>query len=974
MNLLPAVMPERAVALTVAVGWALVWFLGQGLLIGLVAAALLRALRRRSADLRYGVACVGLLVMVLCPVGTTLWSLAAGRSQAGKAMVGARPGAVPTPDGDTPRDAAVAVKVQERPGTTDPALGQSSDGGGIDAVSSGPVPATTRSLRWPERIEARLPAVVAAWLIGVGVMALRLTKGLIDVRGLIRRGILCPTEELQRLIDRLMEHSGLRRPVSWFLSPRVEVPTVVGWLRPTVLIPARGMARLTLRQLEALLAHEIAHIRRHDYLVNVCQVMVEAVLFFHPAVWWVSRRIRVERENCCDDSAVALCGGDRLLVARALFALEEQRGAPPLRVAAAGGSLKERVRRLVSPVSTAPCPAEAGWAGGGLMAGVFGLIAAAWLAGPTQARDEVAPKPAQSAIRGRVLDDAGQPVAGARVRLYRRDSRWDRHNPVVEETMAGPDGGFHLSTPLTPRPMSESRGLPPYVLLADRPGKAVGWRTIPVNAPTFEGDITLASPTERTITVVDADGHPVQGAKVVASQMGDPASALPDFRDALELQPEDGPLTAITGADGRATLAQLPKTNASFVATKSGFAETYAFREQDVIRLTPAATLSGTVTGPGGEPLAGVKLVLYTAFMWDFEHAVTDAEGRYHFNDLKARGWDMSAWTPNKEADGKYKIWLDDDRFVMHTGGLTLEPNTNQTLDIKAMKAGVIRVTLLEEGTNKPVAGARIWGFDAETGSSARFNAYTDAQGRATYYSAPAKISLSLVGPPDGVYIEGDLSNNPDVHKTIDFAGGEADVNLVMPPIAGTLITVFGVCTLPDGSPAGDATANAGAGRFVASGTMSLIRNRRADGAGRFTLEGVPSGRTLRIYAETADRKFAGTTTFAAPEKGDPASRITVPLTPTVRVERVIEDDGGKPLNSRKFHLSPKVGEEDFPFIRRTVESDAQGRVKFDGIVPGLSYRIREDVPPREGPFYVRAGGRLSWYDEVLVLAPEEKR
>ncbi len=973
MSLLPAVMPERVVALTVAIGWALVWFLGQGLLIGLLAAALLRALRRRSADLRYGIACTGLLMMVLCPVGTTLRFLAAGRSQAGTAMVSARSVAVRTPDRDTPR-AAVAVKGHGLPGAPGTAIGRPSSGGGLDAVSSGPVPATTQDPRWLERVETCLPAVVAAWLIGVSVMALRLARGLIDVRGLIRRDLLSPTEELQALIGRLMEHSGLRRPVSWFLSLRVEVPTVVGWLRPTVLIPARGMARLTLRQLEALLAHEIAHIRRHDYLVNVCQVTVEAVLFFHPAVWWVSRRIRVERENCCDDSAVALCGGDRLLVARALFTLEEQRGAPALRVAAAGGSLKERVRRLVSPVSTSPCPAEAGWAGGGLIAGVFGLIAAAWLAGPTQARDEVAPKPAQSTVRGRVIDDAGRPVAGARVRLYRRDGLSDRHRPVVEEATAGPDGGFRLSTPLTYRPMSESRGLPPYVLLADRPGKAVGWRTIPLNAPTFEGDITLTSPTERTITVVDADGHPVQGAKVVAYSVGDSASPSPEFRDYLELfLPEDGPLTAITGAEGRATLAQLPKTTAKFVATKAGFAETYAFREQGVIRLTPAATLSGTVTGPGGEPLAGVKVVLYTAFMSHFERAVTDAEGRYRFHDLMARGWDMSAWTPNQEADGKYSIWLDDDRFVMHTGSLTLEPNTNQTLDIKAMKAGVIRVTLVEERTNKPVAGARIWGFDTESGS-ARFNAYTDGQGRATFYSAPAKISLGLAGPPDGVYIEGDLSNNPDVHKTIDFAGGEDEVTLVMPPIAGTLITVSGVCTLPDGSPAGDATVHAGAGRFVGGGSMGLTRNRRVDGAGRFTLEGVPSGQSLRLYAETADRKFAGTTTIAAPEKGDPAPRIAVPLRPTVALEIVIEDDGGKLLSSRKFHLSPKVGEEGFPFLRRIVESDAQGRVKFVGIVPGLSYRVEEDVPPQKGPIIVGPGGRLPWFDEVLVLAPEEER
>ena len=603
------------------------------------------------------------------------------------------------------------------------------------------------------------------------------------------------------------------------------------------------------------------------------------------------------------------------------------------------------------------------------------FLTAAWLSAPVQAQDRTSPKPTQPTVRGRVLDETGKPISGARVRLYRRDSRWERHNPVIEETTAGPDGGFSLSSTLTPRPPSESRGMAPYVLVTDHPGKAVGWKTIPNGATAFEANITLTSPTERTITVVDADRHPMQGAKVVAYGVGDPASARPEFRDSLELRPDDGPLTAMTGADGGAKFSQLPKTKASFVATKAGCGETYVFDEQTTIRLTPAANLSGTVTGPDGERLAGVKVVLFTGFMWDFERTVTDAQGRYRFNDLRARGWDMSAWTPNKEADGTYKMWLEDNRFVMHTESLTLEPNTDYTLEVKAMKAGVIRVMLIEEGTKKPVAGARIWGFDKETGGSSRFNAYTDDQGRATFYSAPAQISISLVGPPEGVYIEGDLGNSPEANRTFDFAGGEEEVTLVMPKINGILLTVPGVCTLSDGSPATDATVNIGAGQFVAAGSTNLVRERRTDAEGHFTLEGVPSGHTLSLYAETADRMFAGTATIAAPAKADPAFRISFPLVPTVGVEWAIQDHAGKLMKSKKFHLSPRLGDENFPFLsRRTVESDEEGRIQFYGIVPGLSYRLEEITPPHEGPIMVRAGGQLPWYDKILVLAPQEKR
>jgi hypothetical protein len=209
-------------------------------------------------------------------------------------------------------------------------------------------------------------------------------------------------------------------------------------------------------------------------------------------------------------------------------------------------------------------------------------------------------------------------------------------------------------------------------------------------------------------------------------------------------------------------------------------------------------------------------VVLYTGSMGDFERTVTDAQDQYRFNDLRARGWDMSAWTPNKEADGTYKLWIDDDRVAIRTESLTLEPNTEYTLDLEVVKAGIIRVRLVEEGTNKPVVGARIWGFDQETGSSARFNAYTDDQGRATFHSAPAKVSLSLVGPPNGVYIEGNLGNSPETNRSIDFAGGDEEVTLVMPKIAGTLLTVGGVCTFPPGHPAGTPPCMLGQAGFSA--------------------------------------------------------------------------------------------------------------------------------------------------------------
>jgi bla regulator protein blaR1 len=117
-------------------------------------------------------------------------------------------------------------------------------------------------------------------------------------------------------------------------------------LRPVVLLPVSALTRLSQEQLEAVIAHELAHIRRMDAFVNLFQVFVESVLFYHPAVWWVSRRIRIEREHCCDDEAIAVCG-DRLEYARALTLMEGWRASPRMALAANGGSLTARVKRLL---------------------------------------------------------------------------------------------------------------------------------------------------------------------------------------------------------------------------------------------------------------------------------------------------------------------------------------------------------------------------------------------------------------------------------------------------------------------------------------------------------------------------------------------------------------------------------------------------------------------------------------------------
>jgi uncharacterized protein (TIGR03435 family) len=151
----------------------------------------------------------------------------------------------------------------------------------------------------------------------------------------------------QRKLDELKTRIRISQPVRLLTSAIVQVPTVVGWLRPVILMPIGALAGLPAEHIEALLAHELAHIRRHDYLVNILQSAAEALLFYHPAVWWISNYLRSERELCCDDVAVAI-SGDALIYVRALADLEQHRPAHlNLVLAANGGSLPARIARLL---------------------------------------------------------------------------------------------------------------------------------------------------------------------------------------------------------------------------------------------------------------------------------------------------------------------------------------------------------------------------------------------------------------------------------------------------------------------------------------------------------------------------------------------------------------------------------------------------------------------------------------------------
>ena len=317
MNI-PTLLSEANVQ---ALGYMLLHFVWQGSLIAAVLAGTRVALI--NPRLRYAIACTALLAIVLLPLATFLSHEA---------------GSLPTP---TPSGLA-----NEIPNAGQPMAATTTQA--FETAVRPPIAVSTYE-HWPLNLatglQQHMPEIVLCWVVGVLLLSLRLLGGGWVCHRLKHTGTRPLPAEWQTRVHTLAQRQGIRQGVEVVTSTIAAMPMVVGLFRPVVLIPISTFLGLTQQQLETILAHELAHVRRYDNLVNLLQRLVETLFFFHPAVWWVSNCIRTEREHCCDDSAVA--DSDPKLYATALATLEELRS-PVLAAAATGGPLLARIKRLLA--------------------------------------------------------------------------------------------------------------------------------------------------------------------------------------------------------------------------------------------------------------------------------------------------------------------------------------------------------------------------------------------------------------------------------------------------------------------------------------------------------------------------------------------------------------------------------------------------------------------------------------------------
>lgn len=896
MNTIAAWLEHPLVA---RLGWCLVHSVWEIAVVAVVAAALLRILRRSNAQGRYLAACASLVVMAALPVVTLTWTSGfRANAQASFSAESLRQGVVPTvksPDVENqaqePRKDEVLIQVE-------------------------PPRAPVRP-RFSDQLEPWLPLLVTAWGLGVVFLSIRLLGGWLLIQGLTRRGTR-PVEEAWALaLARLSARLGLRQAVRLLESARVQVPMVVGWWRPVILLPATAMTGLSSDQLALILGHELAHILRHDYLVNMVQSLIETLLFYHPAVWWISARIREERENCCDDRAVALCG-NHLDYARALTALETLReGNWSLAPSARGGSLLARIRRILGVEPAEEAPARG-------LAGTLTLTTLAFLGlvllvspGTPPAHAGVAD---QKVVTGKLVTPDGKTVAGADVWLV-AETYPEPKAIVLHRGRSDAAGRFRLIRDEKP---FEGRFLGCHAIWAYLPGSCPAramfqdeWNESGVD-PDRPITLTIAPRAATRFRILDPEGNPAAGVRVMVVSLREDRTSVPD-----ELAER---LAATTDPDGQATLEGAPCEAIQTVHVTSRDHGTQRFRRENgfhaenELKLFPVAAVEGHITAGDPAAIRGVQVHLEGtckveegAWASSLADAISDDRGRFSVPGLVAGYVRCEAVIP---ANSIYRQASTENNNNNFEGARKIELTVPLERWVKVH--GLVR----EKGTVKPVEGAGIRFGNARMVGPIELVGRTDASGRFEAIAPRGKETFCHPDIPIG-YLK--LSRGIEMPE-ITGDGQE------LPPIELERgVTLRGIVVDEEGKPVAGARVlgkwdQIGTGVKAPNGaTMFLGSNfsatAKSDDRGAFLLEGIHAGANVQLQAEIGEARTAAPLPAAA-DSPNPV-KLIISGANTVSLEGRVVDSAGNPVPETSVRIRSRR-------LDKNAAPDPGG-VRFDG-------------------------------------------
>lgn len=560
-----------------AIGWAILHFVWQGLIIAAVTHCVARSINARFAEARYAIYCLGLTIMLAAPVVTS-WYLF---SQAESADLSIARGETKSLDDSRSRLGDESENQFGKRQNAGDSLALVASGSAKTEYSE--LPEATSDKEWNTKrskfageftsffgtsvktterlLRPTIPYLIWCWVFGATLFAARLGVGCWDIR---RIRISCQpirfdNKDWLEQFERCRSRLGISRLVQLRCSTKIAVPAVIGWLRPIVVLPVSALSGLPPEQMEAVLAHELAHVKRADFAINFLQSLVEVLLFYHPAVWWISNQIRLERENCCDD-LVTKEFASRKVYAETLMALAQLSETTGLAMSANGGDLSNRVRRMYSLNGSTQRSSLVPM--GALFIFVVICIFAGWtnesltiaksMHSSVVEFQELAQDENANSIELVVSDEAGNPIKDVKLRVSVWRSEWaDELQFPSMDYSTDRDGKVTAKLPdkfYIVRIWAYAEGYVPMFIHWEEAQIKSGIR------PPAQYGFQLKKGTRIGGTIVNEGGQPIEGAQVVIN-----ATTSDRLDEHAEYSSRVGAM--ITGRDGRWESSVAPPGN-----------------------------------------------------------------------------------------------------------------------------------------------------------------------------------------------------------------------------------------------------------------------------------------------------------------------------------------------------------------------------------------------------------------------------
>ncbi|WP_018968739.1 M56 family metallopeptidase [Rubritalea marina] len=650
-------------------------------------------------------------------------------------------------------------------------------------------------------VQAHSLWIAVLWGLGVIVLALRWCFGAWELRAL-KRAAAPVSAEMQALLAKAQAGFYLKK-VQLLESARVHSPMVVSWLKPVILVPVGMLNNLSPQQVEAILVHELAHIRRHDFFFNILQRAVETIFFFNPLVWVVGRELRQVREELCDAMAVERSEAPQVYAEALLKLGESQQKAFAMAAKTKGAPMLRRFQAMLNPKAQLR---------GFRLRATLGELALLVLVGalcfmPVAAdlNEDLNPESLPEFVEipaphGKILDADGNPIAGAKVVLY-YDNFKDAipiDAGVVEEVTSAADGSYRFEGLMKFKYRERYKWLDNYNVLATHSDWAVGCAK--VKNPSFdvgmrtqgssqELDVYLDQPMSHQFIVktkgfTDPDGNTLEpralaGAKIYLRYLQDYPAKLEnmssdysksDFRGSVDM----GICVGITDENGECSIDNLPPAKCGFMIEHS---ETSLARDwkwigvkaNDTTYCYPRASLSGSLHDEAGQPLANVTLKAqatdYASVNW---FATTDENGRYEFPALY--GKNQNGTSGKSKSKGEWKITLHHSSKLLLDGEYTfkLKPTEQkQGCDLVAIQGVPLRVQVLRKDNGQPYAFGEV---QAGYHPNDQYK-YTDAHGRVEFRMHPRTMARCAARPkPSECWISERVSHSKGKYSALTIS------------------------------------------------------------------------------------------------------------------------------------------------------------------------------------------------------------